>query len=220
MGLEAGFINPTLDWDKLVFFDQLDPEYGLVSPGGTIIPSAEQRPENISRHVFDASMGIMLYSSQYYAGVSIKHLNNPDLGFFNEPQNAQQRGLPMRITLHAGAEFPVGGKPPRGQKADFYWSPSVLFVKQGPFFQLNGGAILSYKQVFGGLFYRHAGANGDAVVFNLGTRFDKYRIGYSYDFTVSRLYNASGGSHEISFGVLLNPDKEKIDISDCFQLYR
>lgn len=38
----------------------------------------------------------------------------------------------------------------------------------------------------------------DAFVFILGFQFDRLELGYSYDFTVSELGPASGGTHELS----------------------
>ena len=39
---------------------------------------------------------------------------------------------------------------------------------------------------------------GDAVAFLAGYKIDNFSIGYSYDFTISKLLNTTGGSHEIS----------------------
>jgi hypothetical protein len=80
--------------------------------------------------------------------------------------------------------------------------------------------MATFGPVMGGLWYRQAGRNPDAIIFALGTRYEQFKITYSYDFTISKLYSASGGSHEISFIMQLNQGKEGIDISDCFQLYR
>ena len=38
----------------------------------------------------------------------------------------------------------------------------------------------------------------DALVFNMAFLLDDFQIGYSYDFSISRLQTSSGGSHEVS----------------------
>lgn len=220
LGVEAGAINSVLDWNKLIFLDQIDPEFGLISPGGTIIPTAELVPESLSRVVFDASVGLLAYTSQFYAGISLKHINAPDLGFYRQARNAVQRGLPLRLMVQAGTDIVLQKGPGRFAKPEVYFSPSAMYARQGAFQQMMLGSMFTFKQLFAGLWFRHAFANGDALALNLGGRYENFRIGYSYDFTVSRLYNASGGSHEVSFVVLFGADKKRIDTSDCFQLYR
>lgn len=220
LGAEAGFINSNIDWNKLVFLDQIDPEFGFTTPGGVTIPTNEQRPESLSRLVFDAGAGILVYSSRFYGGLSLKHLNNPDMGFYERPNSALERGLPLRITVHAGAEIPLAeSRGFRRRAPEYFVAPAVAFIRQGPFTQLNAGALLNIRQFFGGLWYRHAGRNGDAVIFLVGGRYEQIRVGYSYDFSVSKLYSVSGGAHELSVGFTLGaPDK--VDINDCFQIFR
>jgi type IX secretion system PorP/SprF family membrane protein len=220
LGVEAGAINSVLDWNKLIFLDQIDPEFGLTTPGGTTLPTAELMPESLSTTVFDAAVGVLVHTSDFYAGVSLKHINAPDIGFYKEPRNQLQRGLPLRIMVQGGTDIILQKGLGRFAVPEVFFSPSLMFAKQGSFQQLVAGSMFTYKQLFSGLWFRHAWANGDALAFHLGGRFDKFRIGYSYDFTVSRLYNVSGGSHEISFIVHFAPDKKRIDTSDCFQLYR
>ena len=219
-GLEAGFINPSLDWNKLVFLDQIDPEFGFTGPTGVPINSAEIQPENLSRFIFDTGAGVLLYSRRFYGGVSIKHLNNPDMGFFDNPLTAIERGLPLRVTAHIGGEIPLDGTNYRYSDPDVFLAPSILYVRQGPFSQLSVGSILNVNQVYGGLWFRQAGRNPDAIIFLLGFKYEQFRIAYSYDFTISRLRAVSGGGHEISFRILFNNQDDRPDINDCFQIFR
>jgi hypothetical protein len=48
------------------------------------------------------------------------------------------------------------------------------------------------------LWLRHTFGNPDAVIVLLGLQQKDYKIGYSFDYTISRLTNKSGGAHEIS----------------------
>jgi hypothetical protein len=67
-----------------------------------------------------------------------------------------------------------------------------------------------------GLGYRNVINNSDAVIGYLGVKKGKFRIGYSYDYTISQLANKTGGTHELSFTFnwtgddnSLNPKKNK-----------
>lgn len=219
MGIEAGFINPTLDWNKLVFLDQIDPEFGFVGSTGAPIPSAEVQPENLSRFIFDTGVGVLLYNERFFGGFTLRHLNSPDMGYYENPSTAIERGLPMRVSIHAGTEIMLTDAPKTQYDPSIFISPSIMYLRQGPFSQWNAGALLNVHSVFGGLWYRHAGRNPDAIIFLMGARVDQFRIGYSYDFTVSGLYGRSGGAHEVSFSIFFQ-NEEKFDINDCFQMFR
>ena len=63
--------------------------------------------------------------------------------------------------------------------------------------------------------FRRGFNNSDAIIFLLGYELEKYKIGYSYDLTVSKLGMNSGGAHEISLQIQLgcfykNPSKNNI----------
>jgi len=48
----------------------------------------------------------------------------------------------------------------------------------------------------------------DAVIFLLGLQHQKYRLGYSYDYTLSQIGAAAGSAHEISFSWIFACDKK------------
>jgi len=66
--------------------------------------------------------------------------------------------------------------------------------------QFEMGARIIYKEHFyTGIGYRHK----DAFVFLVGTTYNRFLLGYSYDLTTSKLRNYSSGSHEIMIGYRL-----------------
>ncbi len=214
-GVQAGLRQVSLDWDRLIFFDQLDPI------DGSVLPTDENRPAQLSRQMFDMSTGLLLYSDLFYAGFSAHHLNTPDQSLLGVNDQLVD-GLPMRFSVHGGMQIPLNNQGPYnkgGIKA--FVSPNVLYTHQGGFNQINLGAYLGLGQVYGGAWYRHASSNPDAAIFLIGYQKSIFKIGYSYDLTVSRLKTNSNGSHEVS--VVLNFDKgkkRKPDYNDCLQLFR
>ena len=211
IGVEAGFHQTALDWDQLVFPDQLDPI------DGPVITTTEQRPDQLNKTLFDFSSGLLLLSNRVWLGVGLKHLNSPNQGFLLANNNLSN-GLPLRYTVHGGTEIVVN----RGNKAQAasFISPNFLFVSQGPYKQLNIGAYAAVGPVFGGGWYRHTFRNADAAILMLGFRQEMFKIGLSYDLTVSGLKQQAGSTFEVSFGFFFDRGKKRpFDLNDCTKMF-
>lgn len=105
----------------------------------------------------------------------------------------------MRFTAHTSAYIKLGNKSQYSNQTAIM--PSVIYTYQNGFSQLNIGTYVKYGAFTAGAWFR----NRDAFILTLGVRTEKFKIGYSYDVTVSALNNGvSGGSHEISLGFNLN----------------
>ena len=82
---------------------------------------------------------------------------------------------------------------------------TIIARNNNGFQELNIGAYLKYENFTIGAWYR----NRDAFIMTVGINTDKFKVGYSYDLTVSKLGNGiSGGSHEISMGINLKCKKK------------
>jgi type IX secretion system PorP/SprF family membrane protein len=181
-GISAGVQTATLDFFKLRFPDQLG------QPAGT--PTADL-PGNTTRVREALNLGVVYYNKYVYAGVSVFHLTQPRQIFIRDanPSRASAR-LPVRIQGFVGGRIPLDGKKDR-----MYLSPALMVRSQGPFLQIDGGLYWGYDPIIIGIWYRH----NDAVMGLVGFKKGIFSVGYSYDYTISRLTNAvSGGSHEVS----------------------
>ncbi len=222
LGINAGFRQTRVDWDKLIFLDQIDPIKGAYDPSGNLNPTNEIRPENLNKTTFDVGAGMLLNSQNYYTGIALQHLTTPNESILNI-NDGLSRGLPLRVTLQGGAFFTVKKGNIRGKGS--FISPSILFVKQGDQGQITIGAYYSMGPAFAGAWYRYAFSNSDAAIGMVGFQYDILKIGYSYDFTVSALA-PSGGTHEVS--VVLNFDESETRkrnrfnqrYNDCFKIFR
>ncbi|MEY4906185.1 MAG: hypothetical protein RLZZ292_4000 [Bacteroidota bacterium] len=212
MGMEFGAIQSTLDWNSLVFLDQIDPTKGVVST------TQETPPADFSRTYFDASTGFLLYNSRYYFGVGLKHLNTPDESFFGINKNLNT-GLPMRTSVTAGMQITLE----EGRNGDpgKFISPNILFVSQAAFKQINVGAYAGLGAVFGGVWYRHNFSSSDAVIGQIGLQKGFLKVGYSHDVTLNGL-TGTLGAHEISIIVNFDALSEHkgTDYNDCFKIFR
>ena len=219
-GVEGGINQTVLNWDELVFLDQLD----IVD--GVAFPTEEDRPINLNKTYFDVGAGILAYGHNLYGGFSAKHINRPDETLKEGQQNIDG-ALPIRMTFHAGGQFTIreGNK----RRPSSFISPNAMWIQQGDFGQLNAGAYIGFGSLFGGLWYRHAQQNGDAAIFLVGFQYDVLKIGYSYDFTTSNLATLSGGTGGTSeIAVTFNFEnsaefqrkRRSSRYNDCFKMFR
>jgi type IX secretion system PorP/SprF family membrane protein len=210
IGVEAGLRQTKLDWLKLTFPDQIDPVDGFT------YNTEEISPDNLTNTAFDVSTGLLLLSEKFYLGFALNHLNTPDESILLANDNLY-RGLLLRYTLHGGTEWVV--KKGNKAKPSSFISPNFLFVSQGPYKQLNLGAYASMGSIYTGAWFRHTFRNSDSVILLAGFKEGIFKIGISYDLTVSGLANHAGGTYELSFGLLFNKEKRP-DINDCTRMFQ
>jgi len=186
-GARAAYFQKSLDWDKLTFGDMIDPRRGFIYQTGDVV-------RGDGRHgFFDASAGFVGFGKGFYFGGAVHHLNRPD-----ESMILGQSRLPMRFTGHAGADIPIGAKGRYASTTSIM--PNVIYQYQNGFQELSIGTYIKYGNFTVGAWYR----NRDAFILCFGITTDKFKLGYSYDLTVSKLGNGiSGGSHEVSMGINL-----------------
>lgn len=190
-GFQATYMQSKLNWSKFIFEDQL-----LASNGTVLSITQESPPDRMTVGLLDFSAGLLFgYNERLYGGVAVSHLSQPDNSFYSNGTSQ----LDMKITAHAGALFGLRDGLRSVEVEDLSLSPNIMYQQQGEFHQLNLGVYLNvYPFVFGGWF-RHNFENPDAVIALIGFQQPRYKIGYSYDYTVSGLTNATGGAHEVSF---------------------
>jgi type IX secretion system PorP/SprF family membrane protein len=176
--VKAGYHQRQLDWGNLTFKD----------PG-------ETPPAQTSVGVPDFSAGIFLaYDDLVYGGIAVDHLTQPKIGFYTD--NSTQ--LYMKYTIHVGSVINLNKKGSTDEDREFSISPNILYQQQFQFHQLNIGLYLTVDPFIGGLWFRHNFENADAIIPMLGFHYKNLRVGYSYDYTISKLKSASGGAHEVS----------------------
>jgi type IX secretion system PorP/SprF family membrane protein len=186
-GARAAWYQKSLDWDKLTFGDMIDPRKGFIYQTGD-----EKRGGNAG--FFDASGGILGYSKHFYIGAAVHHLNRP-----NESMIIGNSPMPMRFTGHMGADIKIGSKSKYNNGTSIM--PSIIYQYQNGFQEINIGTYLKYSNLTIGAWFR----NRDAFILAVGINTGTFKVGYSYDITVSKLNNGiSGGSHEVSLGFNLN----------------
>jgi len=147
---------------------------------------------------------VLGYDERFYLGFAAHHITNPDLAFYT----GNISRLATRFTIHAGGIFNLKAS---GRKTNDYLSisPNIVYMQQGDFHQLNGGMYMNLYPFVTGVWLRHNFENPDAVIALIGFQQKNFKVGYSYDFTLSKMGMPAGGAHEISFAWYLPcPKKE------------
>ncbi len=194
-GFQATFFQKSIDWSKLTFGDMIDARRGFVY-------NTDEVQKLKSKSGVDFSAGLLGYSKKYFFGVAVNHITQPDEGLLGTSK------LPVKLTAHAGAVIPVGDK---GNET--FISPNLLFQQQQNFSQLNMGLYINRGPFVAGFWYRHQ----DAFAVLIGLQQHGFKVGYSYDVTISKLSNVTYGSHEISLSRQFEckPVKKKFRPVNC-----
>ena len=89
-----GWVNRTIDYEKLVFGDQID--FGMDGA-----PTQDPAVSAIKANSYiDIATGILAYSQNFWFGFSVFHVNEPNNSLING-----QSTVPMKYSIHSGYFF-------------------------------------------------------------------------------------------------------------------
>ncbi len=203
LALQATVVNNNLDWDlnHLRFPDQIDPNAGHINQ------TSATAPDKTSKFFPDFASGLLVYGPAWYVGFAAHHLNQPNQGFYSEDR------VPMKLTANAGGLINLSEERRRQSSLGLgqpVVSPNLIYQYQGGFHYLNYGLYLDWPPLILATWFRQSpGSNFDAFIFMVGVQQDYFKVGYSYDVTLSQLGNSTAGSHEITIGILLPAPEQK-----------
>ncbi len=210
-GFQGGIMSRQINYNKLSFPSQFNNQ-GF--QGGDI--SANIGDERVN--FFDVSTGGLLYSERLWVGVSAHHMNEPNQSFLGGVTR-----LPARFAFIGGYKIYLDNTANtslkrRADHREVSITPTFHYKFQGKSDQLDIGLYGTYNQIFGGVWYRGLPfkriesflPNNESVVFIAGVFYKRFRFGYSYDATVSKLTEVrTGGSHEINLTYFHKPKPAK-----------
>jgi type IX secretion system PorP/SprF family membrane protein len=203
-GVQLALFNRDVNFDKLTFGDQFDPSTGQFLDQ----PTAETFRTNFSKTFFDISFGGVLFTRSAWLGVSAWHLTQPNQSIIDE-----QSPLPIKYSFHGGFKFYLKpgsvGTGVYARKSERSIAPAIQYRHQGDFDQMDIGLYFTAEPLVIGTWYRGVPfknldnfVNNESIVLLLGFvqlgAKDAINIGYSFDYTISKLGVSSGGAHEFS----------------------
>jgi len=145
----------------------------------------------------DVSVGLWLYSQNYFAGLSAQQVIPQKLSFIDNATFKSKGKLVPHIFLTAGYRFLL--------TEDINALPSIM-VKyiNGAFennYQVEGNVKVQYRDL---LWVGASVRQFDGFAGMLGLNVSNiFQLGYSYDFTKSDLSNYSRGTHEVVIGFII-----------------
>lgn len=182
-GISVGAQRITLDATALEFQNPSDPAIA----GSTVL--GRWRP--------DVSVGLYLYSAQYFAGLSAQNIVPSGIGFDNgnvKGDSVYRGKLVPHLFGTAGYRLWLN--------EDMTLLPSVMikYITALPV-SVDINAKLQYRdRIWIGASYRHKDGIAAMLGINVNAAFN---VGYAYDYTTSGLNIASHGSHEIVIGFMI-----------------
>lgn len=185
IGASLGFYNISVngDWEM--------PEGDLWVPGDDKFPQAES-----SQLAIDLGFGLYLKSNDYFAGLSVTHLNQASIVLGEVARTYLARHYYLAAGYNIGLPDPL-----------FELQPAIYFKTDMAAWQADFAVDLVYKErLLAGLNYRVNDAISALVSFEMN---NGLRIGYSYDFITSALGQFTGGSHEIFLNYSIDLGKNR-----------
>ena len=180
-GFGAGFTNLSLNASKLNFI------YTPVDP-------AVANSGYLNQFKPDFNAGIYLYSADYFVGLSAQQIIPQRIIFADDAVNTTDGKLVPHLFFTAGYRLLLG--------SDFNFTPSAVVKYIKPLsMQFDFNAKLQYQDIaWVGINYRNKDGFGAMAGLNIS---NTVNVGYSYDYTTSRLNTISKGTHEIVVGFLI-----------------
>lgn len=172
-GFSVGLLNKTLA-----------PEWFIPSGTSHTPPSGDPLiPENDESFLaLDISAGVYYQGLNYYAGISVTHLNQPKIKYSETATYVSRE-----YYLTAGYYYQL-------PNPSLELIPSVFIVNDGATTQYLATGMVRYnKKIWGGVSYRIS----DAITGFAGVElYNGLKIGYGYDFPISEIRKGTSGSHE------------------------
>lgn len=189
-GIQGGITNRKIDYDKLVFYDQLNND-GIIAGG----ISGATRPEFNNKYFFDSGAGVNAVLGSFMVGGSVQHINKPSESFTGTAYL-----LPMRFNGYMSYKLSLNTFDDDAPSV----IPSVVYYSQSTVKSISAGFQYKRKGINAGLWYRTNGVQNDALVvslildlFSKKDYYDKVRFGFSHDATISNLgYSNTAGTTE------------------------
>jgi len=194
-GIKFEYGQRGIEFEKLIFGDQIDID-NAPSPS-----SLEGKPLSKVGYI-DVDASVIAYSKSFWGGFSAEQLLRPNQSFYKYDEGK----IPIKYVVFGGYKHSLHKKRMRSKHESNSVTFSMLYQLEDAHDQLDLGAYWRKPPFTLGAWFRGIPVIGkqegyaalDAVIVLFGFEIYDFKIGYSYDYTLSKLIGITGGSHEIS----------------------
>ncbi|PTN08282.1 type IX secretion system membrane protein PorP/SprF [Mangrovibacterium marinum] len=182
--VETGWGNLGIGTSLGIFNKAIDGTWDAPSRGDYVVSDPYLPDENVSQVAFDLGFGLYLKSPDYFAGISVTHLNQAEISFSDDA-----------YTFYTRHYYFTGGYTIQMSNPLFTVQPSVLYRTDLAASQTDLNVDVTYNERFtGGIGYRL----NEGLIIGLSVELQSgLKAGYAYDLTTSALGADSSGSHEL-----------------------
>ena len=200
LGALASVVTQQLNWENLVFSDELDPRWGNVNPTSFAGPARERviYPDFSFGGIFQFQGNSMEGS----IGAAVHHITTPNQSYFEVDAKLPRKyvyNLDFVITINEEEGY-------YAKKKGFKLNPGLMVIHQASLMYYSFGMNIYMSHVYLGLWYKsqsleYADLSTLSAMVGINIPFNdesRMKLVYSYDMNVHTNTNFTGPSHEIS----------------------
>jgi type IX secretion system PorP/SprF family membrane protein len=183
-GIAGMMNNIRIGWDQINVDDNTDPSF-IGNDANSWVP--------------DASAGLYLYKTRFYAGLSANHLLESKFNLSSSP-GADMAKFSRQFYLTSGIVLPLS------TNLDLRPAVMIKYVKAAPIVSELNASLIFYQKIFIGAGFRTGkrieidGSDNMLIGIAQIQLTNMFSLGYSYDYYLNRTGSYNSGTHEICLG--------------------
>lgn len=188
--ISFGYAIKNFGFQNLLLEDQINIFSGTINP-----VSSDPLNLNETRNFFDFSTSYMFYNDDSWIGLSLRHLNQPNISLAFDTEEP----LDLFMSLHASVFLGTSG-----YQNDFKLYGLMNLMQQGSYNRLDLGTRFEYDRFSLGILAstNPIRTNSQSHLLSsingfIGMEWNGFEFGYSYDFNITNI-GPTGGVYEIS----------------------
>jgi type IX secretion system PorP/SprF family membrane protein len=211
MGFMVSYVQKTVNWDDLVFTDQLNARYGNIYQSAFEAPSTNRvsYPDFSVGGVYRfVESGSRFANIQGTLGAAVHHVFTPNESFLG-----LSSPLPRKLVITGDLVLDMdqgGGRSSyhsyKRSSGGFKFNPAFQYEQQAEFSTYTLGMNILKSSIYFGVWFRNQDFNffeAKDAIFQVGfnapwSKNSRVKVMYTYDYLITDLRTAGRASHEIS----------------------
>ena len=209
MGFMVSYAQKSVNWDELVFTDQLHARYGHIYESAFEAPASNRvsYPDFSVGGVYRfAETGSAYSNIQGTVGVAVHHVFQPNESFLG-----LESPLPRKLVITGDLVLEIEGGRSSSYRnyrnsGNFKFNPGFIYEKQAEFSTYSVGLNILKSSIYFGVWFRNQTFDlfkAKDAIFQVGVnapwnKDSRMKIMYTYDYLITDLRTAARASHEIS----------------------